>query len=109
MISDTKLFFFFCQSTHCQVLHYAQNKYLKKDLYKAQNAYNASRRGVKKGRRDVAWEQQGRGEGPEKEERGSKVKKVCILQFPPWCHISFVTQQHNNHPGQTRKDAAIYT
>lgn len=26
-----------------QVLHYTQNKYLKKDLYKAQNAYNASR------------------------------------------------------------------
>lgn len=48
MISDTKHFFFFCQSTHFQVLHYAQNKYLKKDLYKAQNAYNASRYGGKK-------------------------------------------------------------
>lgn len=46
MISDTK-HFFFCQSTHFQVLHYAQNKYLKKDLYKAQNAYNASRYGAK--------------------------------------------------------------
>lgn len=43
MISDTKHFFFFCQSTHFYVLHYTQNKYLKKDLYKAQNAYNASR------------------------------------------------------------------
>lgn len=42
------IFFFFCQSTHFQVLHYAQNKYLKKDLYKAQNAYNASRYGGKK-------------------------------------------------------------
>lgn len=57
---------FFCQSTHFQVLHYAQNKYLKKDLYKAQNAYNASRHGVKKlERRDVAWEKRGFG-GPEK-------------------------------------------
>lgn len=47
MISDTKHFFF--QSTHFQVLHYAQNKYLKKDLYKAQNSYNASRYGGKEG------------------------------------------------------------
>lgn len=44
MISDTKRFFFcFCQSTHFQVLHYAQKYFKKKDLYKAQNAYNASR------------------------------------------------------------------
>ena len=56
MISDTKLFFF-CQSTHFQVLHYTQNKYLKKDLYKAQNAYNASRYGGKKlGKWDLEWE-----------------------------------------------------
>lgn len=54
MISDTK---HFCQSTHFQVLHYTQNKCLKKDLYKAQNAYNASRYGGKKwGGQDVEWE-----------------------------------------------------
>lgn len=41
--------------------------------------------------------------------QGVKGQKVNVLQFPPWCHISFVTQQHKNHPGQTREDAAIYT
>lgn len=34
----------------------------------------------------------------------SKGRKVNVLQFPPG-----VTQQHKNHPGHTRKDAAIYT
>ena len=45
--------------------------------------------------------------------RGSEKKKGVegqkVLQCPPWCHISFVTQKHRNHPGQTREDAAIYT
>lgn len=45
MISDTKHFFFVAKVHTFQVLHYTQNKYLKKDLYKAQNAYNASRYG----------------------------------------------------------------
>lgn len=40
MISDTK---HFLSKYTLLVLHYTQNKYLKKDLYKAQNAYNASR------------------------------------------------------------------
>ena len=84
---------FFCQSTHFQVLHYAQNKKLKKDLYKAQNAYNASRYGGKKlGRRDVARGVKGTGGRSEKKKKGSRDKKVNVLQFPPWCHISFVTQ-----------------
>lgn len=34
----------------------------------------------------------------------SKGRKVNVLQLPPG-----VAQQHKNHPGHTRKDAAIYT
>lgn len=34
----------------------------------------------------------------------SKGRKVNVLQVPPG-----ETRQHKNHPGQTRKDAAIYT
>lgn len=86
MISDTKHFFFlfFCQSTHFQVLHYTQNKYLKKDLYKAQNAYNASRYGgIKKriGSGVRGLKSQATAQTRARRGNGSKVKKVTVLQF----------------------------
>lgn len=56
----------------------------KKDLYKAQNAYNASRyRGEKvEEERERLGGQLGLG-GGRKEEEGSKVKEVNVLQCPP--------------------------
>lgn len=88
MIWDTK---HFCQSTHFQVLHYTQNKYLKKTFTKLKNAYNASL--------PKSWM------GGKRPELGL----VIMMGFRELerCSPSGVTSvmqyKHKNHPGQTEE------
>ena len=96
-----KHFFFFRQSTHFQVLHYTQNKYLKKTFTKLKTLTMLHAMGAKGlGFGGVMWRGSKGDEvgwvGLGGSERGKEVKgqkKVNVLQlFPPWCHIRFVTQ-----------------
>lgn len=82
MISDTK---HFCQSTHFQVLHYAQNIFFlflfkKKTFYKDQNTMLHART-IKK--RYVASAQR-----YQRRRMRSKGRKVNVLQSPPRCNTT---------------------
>lgn len=86
------------------VLHYTQNNYLKKDLYKAQNAYNVSHyEGGSRG---------GKGRlRMKKEDRGQRVKKkgeCTAVFFPLRCHIGFVTTPQKSSRTDKRRCSHIH-
>lgn len=62
---------------HTSRLHYAQNKYLKKDLYKAQNAYNVLPRGGEGGYVVSAWWELGTS-GEKDEVKGPKGQCAAV-------------------------------
>lgn len=93
------IFFFFCQSTHFQVLHYTQNKYLKKTFTKLKTLTMLHAMGAKSweggmwrgSKRDEVgrWIRRG---GRVREEERSQRAKGQRTAVSPWCHVSFVTQ-----------------